>query len=216
MADMESFERFLESYQNLVYSTALRLLANEADALDIAQEVFLKAHTRFAMLEHNPAAGAWLKKVATNLSLNHLTRYRARWKFFSEMISDKQEVPFEESLSSGQDQAAMEDQDFHRQHLERALAKLPSAQRVPLVLYHFEDLSYENIAAQLGISLSKVKTDIHRGRETLRRWLTPNMDQWSEANMGLEARQDDEDLSRNVFPWPAWPSGFWLEGMTRL
>jgi DNA-directed RNA polymerase specialized sigma24 family protein len=44
----------------------------------------------------------------------------------------------------------------------------PPAQRVPLVLYHFEDMSYDEIARQLGISLSKVKVDIHRGREALR------------------------------------------------
>ena len=55
--------------------------------------------------------------------------------------------------------------------LESVLHKLPSAQRVPLVLYHFEEMSYEDIAAKLRISLSKVKTDIHRGREALRRKL---------------------------------------------
>jgi RNA polymerase sigma-70 factor (ECF subfamily) len=42
---------------------------------------------------------------------------------------------------------------------------------VPLVLFHFEELSYQDIAEALGVSLGKVKTDIHRGRETLRRWL---------------------------------------------
>jgi RNA polymerase sigma-70 factor (ECF subfamily) len=216
MAGIESFDRFLETHQHVVYSTALRLLANEADALDIAQEVFLKAHTRFAMLENNPAAGAWLKKVATNLSLNHLTRYRARWRFFSELNAEKPDVSFEESLASGQDRGEQEDQAFRRHHLEQALAKLPPAQRVPLVLYHFEDLSYESIAARLGISLSKVKTDIHRAREALRRWLTPNMDQWRELPAGSDPGDTDSALSQNLFPWPAWPPSYWLEGMTRL
>jgi RNA polymerase sigma-70 factor (ECF subfamily) len=55
------------------------------------------------------------------------------------------------------------------------LQKLPPAQRVPLVLYHFEDMSYEEIAARLRASLSKVKTDIHRGRETLRKKLKLTM-----------------------------------------
>src|SRR5690606_25444286 len=58
-----------------------------------------------------------------------------------------------------------------RELLEQALQKLPDSQRVPLVLYHFEDMSYEEIAAHLRISLSKLKTDIHRGREALRRKL---------------------------------------------
>jgi RNA polymerase sigma-70 factor (ECF subfamily) len=55
--------------------------------------------------------------------------------------------------------------------LEAALHKLPDAQRVPLVLFHFDDMAYEDIAEKLGVSLSKVKTDIHRGRHALKRYL---------------------------------------------
>ena len=85
MTEAEPFERFVRDYQDMVFSTAMRLLANEAEAEDIAQEVFLKAYQRFAELRESPTAGGWLKKVATNLSLNHLSRYRARWSFFSEL-----------------------------------------------------------------------------------------------------------------------------------
>lgn len=55
--------------------------------------------------------------------------------------------------------------------VEQALQELSAAQRVPLVLYHLEELGYEEIAAKLGVSLGKVKTDISRGREVLRRKL---------------------------------------------
>lgn len=58
-----------------------------------------------------------------------------------------------------------------RQLVHQALQKLPEAQRVPLVLYHFENLRYEEIAVKLGVSLSKVKTDIFRARDALRRRL---------------------------------------------
>jgi RNA polymerase sigma-70 factor (ECF subfamily) len=53
--------------------------------------------------------------------------------------------------------------------LEAALRALPDHQRVPLVLFHFEELSYQQIADLIGVSLAKVKTDIHRGRDSLRR-----------------------------------------------
>ena len=55
--------------------------------------------------------------------------------------------------------------------LEAALRRLSDAQRVPLVLFHFEGLSYQQIADALGVSLGKIKTDIHRGRDALRRYL---------------------------------------------
>jgi RNA polymerase sigma-70 factor (ECF subfamily) len=58
--------------------------------------------------------------------------------------------------------------------MERALAQLPAHQRVPLVLFHFEEQSTQQIAAALGVSVAKVKTDMHRGRLALRRSLGGN------------------------------------------
>jgi RNA polymerase sigma-70 factor (ECF subfamily) len=58
-----------------------------------------------------------------------------------------------------------------RELVEQALQTLPAAQRVPLVLFHMEGLQYDEIAAKLGVSMGKVKTDIFRARETLRRKL---------------------------------------------
>ena len=59
-----------------------------------------------------------------------------------------------------------------QQQLEDAVRRLPDHQRIPIVLFHFEDMSYQDIAVALGVSLGKVKTDIHRGREALRKQLT--------------------------------------------
>src|ERR1051325_10543932 len=72
MTDAEQFEAFMRNYQNMVFGTAMRLLANQSEAEDIAQEVFLKAYERFAELRDSPTVGGWLKTVARNMSLNHL------------------------------------------------------------------------------------------------------------------------------------------------
>ena len=173
----------MRAYQNMVFTTAVRMLGNPIEAEDVSQEVFLKAYQRFGELGQSPTVGGWLKTVTTNLCLNHLSRYRARWRFFSEMFQAQDEedivpeIPAQDTF--GQE---LEGSDY-RQLLEKALQKLPNSQRVPLVLYHFENLRYEEIAAKLGISLSKVKTDIFRGREALRRKLKLNStggDEWSD------------------------------------
>ncbi len=162
----------MRSYQNMVFATAMRLLGNSVDAEDVAQEVFLRAYDRFAELRDSPTAGGWLKTVTRNLCLNHLQRYRARWRFFSEFGSGDDERDDRAWDIPVEDRAVMEaGTGDRRELLEQALQKLPDSQRVPLVLYHFEDMSYEEIAAHLRISLSKLKTDIHRGREALRRKL---------------------------------------------
>jgi len=169
------FEQFMRNYQDMVYSVAVRLLASDADAQDVAQTVFLKAYEHFATLDGNPAAGGWLKTVATNLCLNHLSRYRARWKFFSDLKSEDDDRSFEESIPAHDTINASLAESDYRVLLEQAIRKLPNAQRVPLVLYHFEDQSYEEIAKTLKVSLSKVKTDIHRARLALKKYIRPEM-----------------------------------------
>lgn len=162
----------MHNYQNMVFSTAMRLLANQTEAEDIAQEVFLKAYERFSELSQSPTAGGWLKTVATNLSLNHLSRYRSRWSFFSEMAGGQgEEEEREIQFAAAQDVDEEVAQADRHEIVEKALQKLPPAQRVPLVLYHLEGMRYEEIAAKLHVSLGKVKTDIFRGREALRKKL---------------------------------------------
>ena len=160
MAEEKEFEMFIRSYQNMVFSVSARIVGNLTDAEDITQEVFLKAYDRFTELRTSGTVSGWLKTVATNLSINHLNRYRSRWRFFSEQA---------ESVEVA---AEAEPESDRREALELAIRKLPDSQRVPLVLFHFEEMSYEEIAAKLQVSLAKVKSDIHRGRETLKRLLT--------------------------------------------
>ena len=155
----------------MVFATAVRLLGNAADAEDAAQTVFLKAFERFDELAASPAAPGWLKTTTRNVCLNHLSRYRSRWRFFSEMAVEGRAdyadglasgvLPIVEQLERAEGTAA----------LEQAVRGLPDHQRVPLVLFHFEGASYQEIADSTGVSLAKVKTDIHRAREALRKVL---------------------------------------------
>ncbi len=162
------FTTFMRAYQDMVYSTAVRLVKNEAQAEDIAQEVFLKAHEHYDRLASSPTAGGWLKTVATNLSLNHLSRYRNRWRFFSEFRRDDagDDEPEVEFAAPDTFFAGVDAED-RRTLVEEALAKLPEHQRVPLVLFHFEEMPYDEIARKLRVSLAKVKTDILRARAAL-------------------------------------------------
>jgi len=82
VSPVADFTTFMRNYQDMVFSTAARLTGNDAQAEDISQEVFLKAYENYSHLGTSPTAGGWLKTVATNLSLNHLSRYRNRWRFF--------------------------------------------------------------------------------------------------------------------------------------
>jgi RNA polymerase sigma-70 factor (ECF subfamily) len=172
---VDAFATFMRAYQDMVYSTAVRLTGNEAQAEDIAQDVFLKAFERFDELRESPTTPGWLKTVTTNMTLNYLSRYRRRWRFFSELRRQSDA----ESESEPEVEFAVPDTLLacvgageRSKLVETALRGLPEHQRVPLVLYHFEDMAYEDIAARLQISLAKVKTDIFRARAALAKALT--------------------------------------------
>ncbi len=168
------FEAFVVAHQDMVFATAMRLLGRPADAEDVAQTVFLKAWERFDALSLSPSAPGWLRTVATNLSLNHLTRHRRRWQLFSEMAREgevSEMDPVEQLVSAAESPSAPIERAERDAALEAAVHQLPDAQRVPLVLFHFEERSYQEIAGMLGVSLGKVKTDIHRGRLALRGYL---------------------------------------------
>ena len=173
MTDASAFEAFVRSYQDMVYGLAVRMLGDASEAEDVSQTVFLKAFERFDALAGSDTAGGWLRTVTTNLCINHLSRYRARWRLFSQRrrASDDMQYPEEARLAVPASQAADLERSEEQARLEHGLRRLPAHQRVPLVLFHFEQRSYQDIAALLGISLAKVKTDMHRGREALRQLL---------------------------------------------
>jgi RNA polymerase sigma-70 factor (ECF subfamily) len=169
---------FMRDYQDMVFATARRLTASDTTAQDITQDVFLKAWEHFDHLRAPVGAGGWLKTVTLRLSLNHLSRYRRRWRFFSELL------PANASAAGGSDHDASDGEvefavatldtvfaqlaDAQRdERVRAALTRLPDAQRIPLVLFHYEERSYQQIAEDLEVSVAKVKTDILRGRIAL-------------------------------------------------
>lgn len=176
MSNPIQFEAFMRSYQNMVFTTAYRLLADEAESQDISQEVFLKAYEHFDELKDSRTAGGWLKTVTRNMCLSHLRKPRSRWRLFSDIFGDREDDSgrerYEEQVPAPETFIPELESADQRALLAAALEKLPQAQRVPLVLFHIEEMSYREIAKSMKISLAKVKVDIHRGRQALRRILS--------------------------------------------
>jgi RNA polymerase sigma-70 factor (ECF subfamily) len=160
----------MRAYQDMVFSTASRLAGDDAQAEDIAQEVFMRAYEHFGQLQGSPTAGGWLKTVTTNLTLNYLNRYRNRRRLFSELRAvSAEEDAADPELAFPQPDTLLADlgEEQRRIQVDQALRKLPDHQRLPLVLYHFEELSYAEISMKLHASLAKIKTDIRRARAAL-------------------------------------------------
>ncbi|MEP6598964.1 MAG: RNA polymerase sigma factor SigE [Actinomycetota bacterium] len=156
-----SWDAVVREHADRVYRLAYRLSGNRADAEDLTQETFVRVFKSLA--EYTPGTfEGWLHRITTNLFLDMVRRrQRIRFDALPEDAGDR--LP---AASSGPEQT------YDALHLDpeiqRALGALPADFRAAVVLCDLEELSYEEIAATLGIKVGTVRSRIHRGRVLLR------------------------------------------------
>jgi RNA polymerase sigma-70 factor, ECF subfamily len=170
--DDQAYEILIHRYQQPVYNLVCRLLNDPSDASDIVQEVFLKIFRNIRTFRHGSSLKTWIYRIAVNEAYNHrrwFSRHLRQEVAFStddaapahaDTFADPGRSPFDEA--AGHETRAL---------VEAALEKLKPNFRAAVVLRDIEDLSYEEIAAVLDVSLGTVKSRILRGREGLRKIL---------------------------------------------
>lgn len=134
------------------------MLGGRGDANDLAQEVFLRLHASGSAAPEGERVRFWLFRVARNLALNELRRVsiRERLRAFLRPLVTLDD-PHERAVA-----------DERRRLVARQLAKLRPDHRAALLLCEWEEMSYEDIAMTLDVSVAKVKSDIFRARQALR------------------------------------------------
>ncbi len=176
--DEQAYEQLIERFQNPVYNLAYRLLNDQADASDVAQEVFLKIFRNVGNFRGDSSLRTWVYRIAVNESHN-----RRRWLFRHRRGETGIDETFEDS--DGREKPLMDsgetpfDFTVNREALgllEEALAGINPVFRAALVLREIEDMSYDEIAEILEVSIGTVKSRIVRGREALRRNLATRLD----------------------------------------
>jgi RNA polymerase sigma-70 factor (ECF subfamily) len=159
--DPRAFEEFVIAYQHRVFGVALRMLDNRAEAEEIAQETFLRAHRALADFRGDAKLSTWLYAIASRLCLNRLASSDRRRPREGE----------ETLLRLASDDAGAAAR-LERSELEQALAAaieaLPEERRMVVVLRDVQGLSYEEIAATLGLEPGTVRSRLHRARMDLK------------------------------------------------
>jgi RNA polymerase sigma-70 factor (ECF subfamily) len=154
--DAEAFGELVLRYQTSVFNVCYRILHERAEAEDMAQETFLRARERLHTFDEERALGPWIRRVAANVCLNHLE-------------SEKRTAPLDEERDAGESRRP-ETQVEARERSEQirtALASLPVHYRVVIELRHYQELSYDEIASELNIPISDVKSHLFRARKLL-------------------------------------------------
>jgi RNA polymerase sigma-70 factor (ECF subfamily) len=173
VADQADFERDAMQYAPQLYSAAIRMTRNRADAEDVVQETFLKAYRSYHSYTEGTNLKAWLYRILTNTYIN---TYRKRQRRPTETELGKlQDLYLYKRLgeASGASQSAESDMldAFVDTDITDALDALPETFRLPVVYADVEGLSYKEIAEALDIPIGTVMSRLHRGRKALQKKL---------------------------------------------
>jgi len=171
--DMDAFSELVTHYERRVFRMAKQITQNDDDAEDVLQETFLKAYTHLDNFQGNSKFYTWLVRIAVNEALMKLRKRR----------SDKT-VPLDEPINTGEDEMVREiavwdenpEESYSREELgtvlNEAIQSLKPAYRTVFVLRDIEELSIEETAEALKLSISAVKSRLLRARLQLREKLT--------------------------------------------
>ena len=164
--DTSAFEKVIERHQALVAGTAARMLGSNSDVEDIAQQVFIRVWKSARRYVPRAKFTTWLLKITRNLVFNELRRAKRRAHVPLQSEPGAEEIPLKDETNPAPDASLLEAE--LQRAIEEAIMQLPESQRMALVLRRYEQLSYEEIAEVLDLSVPAVKSVLFRARTELR------------------------------------------------
>jgi RNA polymerase sigma-70 factor (ECF subfamily) len=175
--DAPAYEELLTRFQQPVYALALRLLDDPSEAADVVQEVFLKVFRNVGSFRGQSSLKTWIYRITVNEAHNARRWFFRHRRREVELDSEPEETRnWRDVIPDGS--LSPFDVAFERERhvmIEAALEKLSPIFREAVVLRDITDMSYEEIAVVLGVSLGTVKSRILRGREALRAQLVGSL-----------------------------------------
>jgi RNA polymerase sigma-70 factor (ECF subfamily) len=165
-----AFEELIERHQALVAGTVARMLSSNSDVEDIAQQVFIRVWKSARRYVPRAKFTTWLLKITRNLVFNELRRTKRHAHVPLQSEPGAEDPPLKDETNLAPDASFLESE--LQRTIEEAILQLPETQRMALVLRRYEQLSYEQIAEVLDLSVPAVKSVLFRARSELRSRLT--------------------------------------------
>ena len=165
--DLSSFDVLVRRYQKRIYFVAYRMVKNHDAADDIAQETFINAYSAIKSFKLGYSLYTWLYRICMNLSINYLKRQKL---VIPESHFDEESKPLEKAAEGSDPGEILESKELESR-IEKAIDSLPPKYKAVLVLRIYEDLSYEEIAKTLKISIGTVMSRLFRARGRMQEML---------------------------------------------
>ncbi|MGM0531372.1 MAG: RNA polymerase sigma factor [Bacteroidota bacterium] len=169
--DETAFKEFVDKYQHLVLNVSNKFVHNKEDAMDIAQEVFIKVYDSVDSFREQSKVSTWLYKITVNKSLNYI-RDKKRRNIFSSLDAIFENNNSVENVADDQkiSQEQMESEE-RKEILFKAIDQLPEKQKTAITLNKLEGLSYKEIAGIMDTSVTETGVLINRARNKLQKKL---------------------------------------------
>ncbi len=164
--DTAAFEELIERHQSLVLGTVGRMLATNSELEDIAQQVFVRVWRSASRYVPRAKFTTWLLKITRNLVFNEMRRTKRHTHVSMQTEPNAEDIPIKDESVQSPDAALLERE--LQGAIEKAIVDLPESQRMAVVLRRYEELSYEEIADVLELSVPAVKSLLFRARTELR------------------------------------------------
>ncbi len=162
--DLRAFEELVIRNQRRILADCRYLTRDDSASEDLAQEVFVKAYFALHGFEGRSSFRHWLQRIKVNHCLNHLRREKSR----QPISLDEELVESHQGLQTPSNANRLLEAEADRQRIDGVLRRMSPTLRIALVMRDMDELSYEEVASQLGIGLSAAKMRIKRAREQFR------------------------------------------------
>lgn len=190
LKDEEAYRILVETYKNQLSNFVYRIVWDEEMTKDLVQDTFIKVFLNIDKYEYITKFKTWLYTIATNLSINQWRKNKRRKILSIQALTDNNiTAQVEKTITKTKDDCPVKSllTEERRKIINDALASLHPKYKIPIVLFDFEQQSYESISEILSIPIGTVKSRIHRARLLLKKKLKPHLDFDSEYH-----REDGE------------------------
>ena len=175
LGDTDALRALIEAHQHRIIGTVAKMLGDDSDAEDIAQQVFIRVWKSAARYEPTAKFTTWLFKITRNLVFNELRRRKRHpAQSLDAPNSDDRPMQAPDHTVKAPDTALLDDE--MQAAIQRAIDELPETQRMAVILRRYEDVSYEEIGEVLDLSVPAVKSVLFRARTELREKLKRYLD----------------------------------------
>lgn len=169
--DADAFAVLVERYQDRIYSVALNYVSNSEDAVDVAQDTFVKAYAKLGSFDRASSFYTWIYRIAINTAIDFLRKRKARPvdSLDDEKYTETGFEPVSKDMSADPERALARGEQVRE--LREAIGSLSDKLKTVVVLHDVEGLSQEEVANILRVPLGTVKSRVSRGRAELRYFL---------------------------------------------